>query len=385
MHSGSGNRGCEAIVRSTLDILGCTKENAIVLSNNIREDQEIGLDKLCKLSLGRNKSVEQLNIFQRGLAHVHNRLFNSEKLYFHMMYKPFLQIDFQDAVALSIGGDHYCYPGGEQDLEWHNRIVKEKGGKSILWGCSVDPELMTARVITDLKSYDLITARESITYNALKDAGLKNAYLYPEPAFTLKRLESDCSSLIESNVVGINMSPFVTNCASNLKIGVDNYSKLIRWVLKNSEMSVALIPHVMKPNNNDIDVMDGLYKQYAHTGRIIRIDHPLNCMEMKDLIARCRFFVGARTHATVAAYSSCVPTLVVGYSTKAKGIAQDIFGTHENYVIPVQSLKNTDDLTNAFHWLMNHEDEIRKHLQEFIPIYSAKALDAGKKIKPLLG
>ena len=55
-------------------------------------------------------------------------------------------------------------------------------------------------------------------------------------------------------------------------------------------------------------------------------------MELKGFIARCRFFVGARTHATIAAYSSCIPTFSVGYSIKAKGIAQDIFGTYKNYV-----------------------------------------------------
>ena len=49
-------------------------------------------------------------------------------------------------------------------------------------------------------------------------------------------------------------------------------------------------------------------------------------------------FIGARTHATIAAYSSCVPTLVVGYSIKARGIAKDLFGTDEGYVLPVQAL-----------------------------------------------
>jgi colanic acid/amylovoran biosynthesis protein len=62
-------------------------------------------------------------------------------------------------------------------------------------------------------------------------------------------------------------------------------------------------------------------------------------------------FVGARTHATIAAYSSCVPTLVVGYSVKARGIARDIFGSEENMVIPVQSLEHEDDLVNAFKYI----------------------------------
>ena len=58
-------------------------------------------------------------------------------------------------------------------------------------------------------------------------------------------------------------------------------------------------------------------------------------------------FIGARTHSTIAAYSSGVPTLVVGYSVKAKGIAKDLFGTEENYVLPVQALKEENNLKDV--------------------------------------
>ena len=43
-------------------------------------------------------------------------------------------------------------------------------------------------------------------------------------------------------------------------------------------------------------------------------------------------FTGARTHATIAALSSCIPTLSFAYSIKAKGINRDIFG-HEGYCL----------------------------------------------------
>src|SRR5690606_14821725 len=105
--------------------------------------------------------------------------------------------------------------------------------------------------------------------------------------------------------------------------------------------------HVVWTYNNDLETLNEIYQKFNDTGRVVLIgDH--NCMELKGFIARCRMFIGARTHATIAAYSSMVPTLVVGYSVKARGIAIDIFGTNENYVIPVQSLKEETDLTNAF-------------------------------------
>ena len=94
-------------------------------------------------------------------------------------------------------------------------------------------------------------------------------------------------------------------------------------------------------------------------------------------------FVCARTHASIAAYSTCVPTLVLGYSIKSKGIAQDIFGTDENYVINVKALKAKDDLLVSFKWLSDNEDRIRKHLQSVMPGYIKRAGMIGEELKNL--
>ena len=87
-----------------------------------------------------------------------------------------------------------------------------------------------------------------------------------------------------------------------------------------------------------------------------------SCTELKYLISNCRFFLGARTHATIAAYSTGVPTLVLGYSVKSRGIARDLFGTEEGYVLPVQKLTRPEELTEAFLRLMDQEERIRRVL-----------------------
>ena len=86
-------------------------------------------------------------------------------------------------------------------------------------------------------------------------------------------------------------------------------------------------------------------------------------MELKGIISKCRFFVGARTHSTIAAYSMGIPTLVVGYSVKARGIARDLFGGEEGYVLPVQKLTR-DKLISAFKNIMIKEKEIQKKLKK---------------------
>lgn len=59
-----------------------------------------------------------------------------------------------------------------------------------------------------------------------------------------------------------------------------------------------------------------------------------------------------------------MPTLVLGYSVKSRGIARDLFGNEENYVLPVQSLQEPDELTKHFRWLVGHEKEIKDHLEK---------------------
>ena len=105
---------------------------------------------------------------------------------------------------------------------------------------------------------------------------------------------------------------------------------------------------------------------------------------LKGYISRLRFFVGARTHSTIAAYSTCVPTLVVGYSVKAKGIARDLFGSYEPYVLPVQELREPGDLTAAFERLMVLEDDMRSCLQASMPAYIESAYAAGDELRRLL-
>ena len=94
-------------------------------------------------------------------------------------------------------------------------------------------------------------------------------------------------------------------------------------------------------------------------------------------------FIGARTHATIAAYSTCVPTLVLGYSVKSRGIARDIFGTEEHYVLPVQELQDPDELADGFDWLVSNEESIRAHLKRVMPEYIQRAYTAAEAVSRL--
>ena len=285
------------------------------------------------------------------------------------------KVDF----ALSAGGDNYCYEN-QAFYAFLNKEYQKKGIKTVLWGCSIEPEVIKKKkVLEDLKSYNLIVARESITYQSLKEIGA-NVILNPDPAFYMKSEKCILDKRFENgDVIGVNISPMIISNEKCNGSAYENYRKMIEYILNHTSMYIALIPHVVWKQNDDRTILQKIYKEFNYNERIILVnDH--TAPQLKYIISKCRIFVGARTHSTIAAYSTEVPTLVVGYSVKARGIAKDIFGTDQNYVLPVQELRNGEELTNAFQWIQEREIHIRKHLKETIPNY----VEQGRKIKTIL-
>lgn len=377
-HAGSGNHGCEAIVRGSAEILG----NGIILHSSAPEqDEKYGVaEAIESLILDKNEEVKPYSLPWIKAA-LQTKFTGSINEIIYYRKKDLIDSAQKGDVWFSIGGDIYCYSGFESYCAL-NFLLRRKGIKNVLWGCSIEKSLIDETLKKDLCGYDLIVARESITYDCLKKIGAK-VILCADPAFQMKSRKCDTFfDKTKGKVIGINISPMIMSCETGDGAAYQNYSELIRYILDNTDYQIAFIPHVVWASNDDRNVNKKLYEDFGKNERITVIeDH--GAEELKYIISQCDMFIGARTHSTIAAYSTCVPTLVVGYSVKAKGIAKDIFGTYENYVLPVQSLKEKDDLTNAFKWLENHEYEIRAHLNEFIPGYCEQGMKAGEEIKKL--
>lgn len=376
-HGGSGNHGCEAIVRSTLGIL---KQETVLHTSNITSDRTYGLDQVTALKEDLPHTLPRRSV-QYLLFALHHKLTGSDYLYTRFAHDAFFSGIRKGDVCMSIGGDNYCYKGTDI-LAHYNEILQKKGAKTVLWGCSVEPELTKDPAIAkDLARYDLITARETISYEALKAVN-PNTVLVADPAFTLERKDLPLpTGWVEGKMVGINASPLILDSGDGALV-MEAYRNLIRRILDTTDMGIVLVPHVTLSTSDDHKALEPLFEEFRHTGRVLMLgDH--NCMELKGYIARCRFFIGARTHATIAAYSNCVPTLVLGYSVKSRGIARDLFGSEEGYVIPVQGMTDPCALANGFDWLLEHETEIRSHLEKIMPGYKEKAYNAVEALKKL--
>lgn len=380
-HGGSKNHGCEAIVRGTYKVIN---KPIVLYSMNPDEDIKYGIDKIITIKEDNDCQIKRKSI-EYYLSAANIKLFKSTELNTKYKKKEFLSDINKDDIYISIGGDNYCY-AGVNVLGDINSLIHKNGAKTVLWGCSINENILNdINVIKDLKLYNLIVVRESLTYNALRKAGItENVVLYPDPAFQLDKEELQLpEGFMEGNTIGINISPLIISSGKENGMVKKNYEKLIEHIIHTTDMQIILIPHVTWDHNNDREPIVYLYNKYKDTGRVIMLEKEYNCMQLKGFISRCRMFIGARTHATIAAYSTCVPTLVVGYSIKAKGIAKDLFGDYENYVVSAQNLNESDELIMAFEWMKKNEKSIRKHLNSFIPSYKEKALLAGKKIREM--
>ena len=371
-HGGSGNHGCEAIVRSTINLLG--QEDVTLISSRPEEDTYYGIDKLCNIIKDRSSKLNK-----KSLAFIKAYLSLKLKGDYIPMDKLWYAESFSNIkkgdIALSIGGDNYCYADVKKYVMLHD-MLKDRGAKTVLWGCSVEPDVIAnPEIAADLARYDLITARETISYEALKKVN-PNTVLVADPAFTMNPEETELpKGFAVGNTVGINLSPMAIERETSKGIAYENYKNLIKHILDNTDMQVALIPHVIWEDGDDRIPLNRLYEEFKETGRVVMVEDHNSC-QLKYIISKCRFFVGARTHSTIAAYSNFVPTLVLGYSVKARGIAKDIFGTHENYVVPVQHLKNENDITNAFSYICNNEKQIKDKLMYYTTEWKQKTYNA---------
>ena len=132
--------------------------------------------------------------------------------------------------------------------------------------------------------------------------------------------------------VGLNVSALLWHGGytrdNQFGLKVD-YPSLVRsiidYFLKQANVKVHLIPHVVGSERhveNDYAVSFDLCEEYSHPNLILS---PLflDPIVAKSYIAGMDFFMGARMHSAIAAFSSEVPVFPMAYSRKFNGLFTD--------------------------------------------------------------
>ena len=117
----------------------------------------------------------------------------------------FARLVRESDLVIAIGGDNYCYNRGEGYYAL-DRFIRAQGKPYMLLGCSIEPDDLPRGLAAHLRLFDAITARESITYEALRDHGVICAVPAHDTAFLLPAVESELPpGFVPGNTVGINV------------------------------------------------------------------------------------------------------------------------------------------------------------------------------------
>lgn len=361
-HGGSRNRGCEAIVRSGVTLIKNQNKEAIVDLASWEPETDKIIPMLDSILPDKMKSIKKFSA-DWFISMLKVKLFKDESFAFRKIHSDIIEKIPSYDILLSIGGDNYCY-GEQPGIYEVDRCIKRAGKKLVLWGASIGEEDLSPDKIEDLKSFDLILARESITYDILKKNGVVNVKLCADGAFTMDKEELPLPlGWQEGNTIGFNFSPLVWKKNKDSREAAKN---LIQYILETTDMTIAFTPHVIEPGNDDYECLQEFYNEFKDSGRVLLLPNNLNAIQYKGYISRMRFFIGARTHATIAAYSTLVPTMVLGYSVKSKGIAKDIFG-EEKLVLSLSEISDSTKLKEKFAEMLREENSIKDILKEKIP------------------
>lgn len=372
------NRGSEALIRGLIRICKRNdRQNQLYLVSSESDFEDTvrfdGIDGYINRYTFKSEHSPR-----KICAGILKKVFRQPELSTYIKCKKMIKCAENMDIVIIIGADNYDKSYGMYSMmhELNQILRKRVKGKLYLYDCSLEKKDIDSAIIDDFNLFDLVTVRENITLENLTEVLDKSKIrYYSDPAFLM---EPETISLpekwSENNMIGINLSSLVLKnvYGSNKNVILEAYYQLVEFILQKTKYNIVFIPHVMQ--GQDLSVLKLLYEKYQDSERVILIDdESLSAPKLKYIISQCRFFIGARTHATIAAYSSYVPTLVLGYSVKSVGIAKDLFGTEKNYVISTRNLETGKELKEGFEWILKNEETIKKHLLQRIPEYKELA------------
>lgn len=366
-HGGSENHGNEAIVRGVRKLF--PEAELTVYSFSKEADKHFGLDEICKVK-NMIKHPDRMYV-TKVIRHCTNRCHMLNEHYYKIVFSPFLKEIDTGTIYLLEAGDQYCEMGEHRIFyRYLNRQIRRKGAKSIMLGCTINPELLEDRnLIKDLRNYSMVIARESLTYHALTKAGV-DAVLAPCPAFAMKAEECHLHEwMIGKKFIGFNAGFLAQGNEKYYRLLMKNYEKAVEWTLRNTDLDVALIPHVnWNYRATDFTALDRLFRKFKKSGRVHYVNEH-NAARQKYIISKCTAFVTLRTHAAIAGIGGQVPTLITGYKTKSRGIAADIFDGAFDMLADVQSLENEWTVTQKLQKILEQNQDIREYYKYIMPGY----------------
>ncbi len=405
-HDSFENKGCEALVITTTKLLGDAFQgaNCKCFSWDPEYDAERfqrQSDAVCEFirhgfTTGEFSLRNKLWLFLRGRLSI-----KTERLLWVPKYF-YAALSWADIVVVS-GGDILADYGAETVRHYFFPVaVAQALNKPVyIFAQSIsryNDDALRRFCVRYLNKAALITVREEITYKYVRELGIvAPCYQTADPAFLLdvcsqERIDEirKAEGIVDRGrpTIGFSVSRTAT------KWGGGEHGRFVKEVGRAIDQLAEqypdarflVIPHVTyrnDPENDDRVVGREVKAAAVHSERIDVVKGDYTCTETKGLIGACDVFVGARTHATIASSSQCVPTLALAYSTKAYGIMGQVFD-RECCVLDVREV-NADRLANLVSYLLENRKEIVDAMRPKVEALRAAARRNAELARELLG
>ncbi len=344
----SGNKGCVALCYSMMYLIDLIlSEKGISYKLYLTESKESAGHHEIDIS-GRKISYECIdNLLLNKWKNAYKLVTGIQRYY--SLYQLFRSADY----IMDIGqGDSFADIYGAKrfwEIDKIHRVARWFKKPYIFLPQTIGPfknEKLRTKAIRSMEGAKMVMVRDSQSLDYVKSLTSKaHVGEYIDVAFFLPYQKIEfCHDYIH---VGLNISGLLWNggYTRNNQFGLKaDYPKAMRqaidYFLSQPNVRLHLISHVASGERNvesDYAVEYDLWRAYHHERLVLA---PLfhTPIEAKDYIAGLDFFMGARMHATIAAFSAGVPVVPMAYSRKFNGLFVDTL--HYDHLV---DLKEDDE------------------------------------------
>lgn len=378
----SGNKGCEALAYSFLELLNeigkrndsCINAYMLVPCTTM---------EIAALIVARKRMYADLRRKFQNMA------FTNVTLEFMPYYKRkqllLPNVKKLDCVFDFTAGDSFTDLYGEERF-YSRTAIKEKIIRLriplVLGSQTIGPfenDAVRKRAVTVIKSSTEIFVRDIDSYEYVKKISGRLPVLTSDIAFLLpyKKIYMKDISKIR---IGFNPSGLLWNLKKrqggyiNLSVDYQEYCcRIIEYLMNKRQYEVELIVHAYTLDldnlDNDLAAVNDLKQKYPQINVAPLFESPT---EAKSYISSLDIFVGARMHATIAAYSSGVPVIPFSYSRKFEGLYKTL---EYPYVIHGTSGTTEDAVNQTIEWI-EHSDMLAENRKR----YETKMQDSNQEI-----
>lgn len=215
-----------------------------------------------------------------------------------------------------------------------------------------------------LKKSDLCFVRDTMSEEYVKNTFGVTPLVTTDVAFALP-YEKAAPKENEKIRIGFNPSGLLWEgtkefcVAKHITVDYTEYVKRVLTELCNDDRyEVFLIPHTFSRDlrycENDLKACLEIKKLLPATEILCDFETP---MEAKQIVSSMDVFIGARMHATIAAFSTGVVTIPVSYSRKFEGLYQDLAYP---YAISATRMDTEEAIRETLEWIEKREQLLER-------------------------